>query len=130
MATQVETIGIFEALDLARGAWLLGRIGQRRWGHELTFHALYDPEEPHTTFRLVFKDCRKIVWDAFGIEDETDENDIQQADVLGMDIGEPQHRKPAIITTDLFEIAVSYGELLIEKTGKLTPVLQGTGTFS
>jgi hypothetical protein len=115
MVLQAKTSEIFEALNLARGAWLINELTVNQWGIELTIHALYDPEEADTQFQITFKDCRKTVWDAFDVEDAIAENNALQADVIGMDIGEAQHRKPAVITTDLFEIAITYGELVIQK---------------
>lgn len=115
MVLSEKTTEIFEALSLSRGAWLIYHITIERWGNEVIIHAQYDPEEANTTFYLNFRDCRKMVWDNSGIDDAIDERDFQQADVIGMDISESQHRKPAVITTDLFEIAINYGELVIQK---------------
>jgi hypothetical protein len=112
MVAQIKSSEIFETFKLDEGAWLINQITAKLWGTELTFHALYDPDNPHTTLRLIFKDCTRITWDTYG--SEIDERDVQ-TDVIGMDIGEDQHGKPAIVHTDLFEMFIAYGELVLEK---------------
>jgi len=40
---------------------------------------------------------------------------------LGISLGESAHRKPAVITTDIFEISILYGSFRIHKEENLTP---------
>ncbi|HML24548.1 MAG TPA: hypothetical protein PKD09_23045 [Aggregatilinea sp.] len=79
------------------------------WGRKVVLTCLYDPEAPRR-FRVTFEACAGIRWDAF--EDEIDERDVE-ADVIGFLVGENDHGRPAIITTDLFELSVSYGTMII-----------------
>ncbi len=112
MMTPAKTQTIFEALHLAIGAWLITGIEYKRWNRDLVFNAIYDDSREDTVFHVIFKDCQYINWFAMG-----DEVDAHHAavDVIGMEIGEGAHRKPAMITTDLFEVSITYGELVIEK---------------
>jgi hypothetical protein len=114
MTAKKETVSV-ERFDISGFGWLINSITAKRWGNELTFDAHYDGSQPDTTFKIIFKDCHKIEWLAFGIEFEFHENDIARTVVIGMDVGEDQHRKPAIITTNLFELWITYGELIVEK---------------
>lgn len=107
MTAQTELA--LEALKLSDGAWLINRVNLNFAAHALEIIADYDEGR---AFRLIFRDFHLLSWQIF--EDEYDPR-IFNADVIGMEIGEGQHRKPAVLATDLFEIIVSYGELVIEK---------------
>ncbi|WP_293148805.1 MULTISPECIES: hypothetical protein [unclassified Microcoleus] len=60
---------------------------------------------------LAFKDCRDIGWT---VRDEEEVGELE-AEFLGISLGEPEHRKPAVITTDIFEISILYGSFSIHK---------------
>jgi hypothetical protein len=108
----MQTIDTIASLKLEQGAWLITKVESRLWGKELTFHALYDVTQPATQFRLIFRNCRRVNWELIDVN--VDEHDTT-ADVMGMDLGEDQHRKPAVINAGIFEIAITYGEMVIEK---------------
>ncbi len=80
----------------------------RLWGKEWVVGFDYNPWDDNKHFRLIFKECTSVHWDAYADEDERD----AEADVIGIHVGEDE---PATIHTDLFEISVAYGELVIEK---------------
>jgi hypothetical protein len=95
-------------LALDQGGWLINRLEMNFGGRALEIAAKYD-DRP---FRLVFKDFHILSWEIF--RDEYDPG-IMNVDVIGLDFGEREHRKAAVLHTVLFEIIVSYGELAIEK---------------
>jgi len=107
MTTQTESL--IDERHLQQGAWLIKRININYEAHTLEITADYDED---TEFQLIFRNFYLISWQI--LEDEYDPRE-GVADVIGMEFGEDAHRKPAIITADLFEIIVSYGELEIVK---------------
>jgi hypothetical protein len=108
----MQTIDAISALKLEQGGWLITQVESKLWGRNLVFHALYDVTQPHTQFTLTFHDCYRVQWEL--IDREVDEREIH-ADVMGMDLGQDQHRKSAVINARIFEIAITYGEMVIEK---------------
>ncbi|MBE2192578.1 MAG: hypothetical protein IAE83_00200 [Anaerolinea sp.] len=99
---------VFRALGVAPAGLLITGIQTILWGSEIRFVCLYDPDHPRT-FRMIFKDTLSILWEVF---DRVDERDTT-ADVIGI-LFDNENRK-CIITTDVFEISVSYGQLIFEK---------------
>jgi hypothetical protein len=82
------------------------------WGTQLALDCLYDPENPKP-FQLIFKDCHHIRWELTNID--VDERDVL-ADVVAILLGEDGHRQPAVITTDIFEISVLYGKVIVNRS--------------
>ncbi len=68
-------------------------------------------------YLLEFKDCRDIRWT---VHDEEEVNELE-ADFFGISFGEPEHHKPAVITTDIFEISILYGSFSVHKKENLNP---------
>ena len=60
---------------------------------------------------LAFKDYRDIRWT---VHDEEEVGELE-AEFFGIYLGEPEHQKPAVITTDIFEISILYGSFSIYK---------------
>ncbi len=86
------------------------------WGNEVLIECVYNPEE-RLPYVLAFKDCRDIIWTVHH-EEEVGE---QEAEFLGISLGESAHRKPAVITTDIFEISILYDSFRIHKEENLNP---------
>jgi hypothetical protein len=84
----------------------------RLWGKERLVDFLYNPLTQDKPFRIIFKDCASYQWASTG--SEIDERDVN-ADVIGFEIGLDQHHRPAVLTTDLFEVIIHYGTLEVEK---------------
>jgi hypothetical protein len=101
-----------ELLHIPAGGLGVMGIESRLWGKEYVISFLYNPLTHDKSFRIIFKDCTHYQWDTTG--SEIDERDVN-ADVIGFEIGLDQHRKPAVLTTDLFEISILYGSLEVEK---------------
>jgi len=107
MTAQTELA--LETLKLSDGAWLINQVIVNYAARALEIIADYDEGR---AFRLIFRDFHLLSWQ---ILEEKHDPRIINADVIGMDIGEEHHRKPAVLATDMFEIIVSYAELVIEK---------------
>lgn len=100
----------YHLLGLGGFTSLIKSINISLWGNEITFQCLYNPEEP-IPYQIIFKDCQEIRWDVY---DSELANELQ-ADLFGISLGEDHHRKPALITTDIFEISILYGQFILEK---------------
>lgn len=112
MTTKTETLTWYNLLNVAEGGLFVTEVTTQLWGKERSVGFVYNPHSSNRPFRLLFKDCSICHWEYYGSEgDERD--DI--ADVIGFEIGLDQHRKPAILTTDLFEVIIHYGTLEVEK---------------
>ena len=107
MTTQAELT--LDRAALSQGAWLINRIDLNYAAQSLEISANWDEDY---TFQLIFKGFHLLYWQI--LRDEYDPGTVN-VDVIGMEFGEAAHRKPAILTTDLFEIGVSYNELEIQR---------------
>jgi len=103
---------VFNILGMPLGGLFVTEFRLKQWGKELEVHFRYNPHTDDKPFTLRFKDCSSIHWEEVGSEID-EENTV--ADVIGSKIGEKGHQKPAIITTDLFTLIVTYGELILDK---------------
>lgn len=92
-------------MHLSQGAWLITAVKLNKWGRELVFEA-FMPPQPETAFRLIFTNCTHLYWEALS-DKEPHPSEAFIADVIGMDMGEPQHRRQAVITTTLFEVGLT-----------------------
>jgi hypothetical protein len=98
---------IFELLGVEVGALTVQRVEISLWGTEVQLDCAYEGNP----FQIVFEDVRSVQWDVRGYPDERDEH----ADLIGIFLGERDHRESAIIVTDVCEIAVLYGDMMILK---------------
>lgn len=114
MVTQSKDKPALNIENLGRGGWLIQHIDVAKWGTEVVVQAIFDPDLPDTTqFKLVFSKCSTLVWDTE--ENEYDERDLK-ADVIGFDIDDEVKDNKAIITADIFSLAMTYQELIIQKS--------------
>lgn len=107
MTAQTDLMIGERALD--RGAWLINRLDLNYRTRSLEITA---DDEEEREFRLIFKDFHLMSWEVF--QDEYDPG-RENVDVIGFDLKEHEGRKTAVLHTDVFEIIVSYAELVIEK---------------
>ena len=113
MVAQMQPTIVFDMEKLERGAWLVERVEIVKWGTEVVVHGIFYPDLPDTTkFQMVFKSCQLTTWET--IENEFDDRNVE-ADVIGFDVYLEEKGKRAVISTDLFELAITYGELVIHK---------------
>jgi hypothetical protein len=100
----------YNLLGLGGLTSLITNVNVSLWGNEVLIECVYSPEQ-RLPYLLEFKDCRDIRWT---VHDEEEVNELE-AEFFGISLGEPEHRKPAVITTDIFEISILYGSFSIHK---------------
>lgn len=105
----------YNLLGLGGLTSLITNVKVSAWGNEVSIECVYNPEE-RLPYVLEFKDCRAIGWTVHD-EEEVGES---EAEFFGISLGEPEHSKPAVITTDIFEISILYGSFSLHKGEKLT----------
>lgn len=98
VADQLE---IYDMLGVEPGQITITAVEVASWGAELIVNCKYEGGRP---FQLLFDDCQSIQWDMHSSPGEQD-----AAEVMGLFLGEADHKEAGIIYTDLFEIAVRYG---------------------
>lgn len=111
----------YHLLGLGGLTSLITNIKVSLWGNEVLFECLYNPEAP-SPYVMVFKDCREMRWDVHDPEEVQD----TFADLIGFHLGEDNHREPALIYTDIFEISLLYGSFTIHK-GDISTLNSDTG---
>ena len=100
----------YNLLGLGGFTSLITKVNLSLWGNEVLIECVYNPEE-RLPYILAFKDCRDISWT---VHDEEAVGELE-AEFFGISLGDPEHRKPAVITTDIFEISILYGSFSIHK---------------
>jgi hypothetical protein len=94
-------------------------VDVKLWGNTLLISCLYAPLSDRRPFQLVFSDTREITWHVH------DTNALEEctSDLTGFILGEGGHSKPAIITTDIFELHVLYDGLFLETLEESTEIV-------
>ncbi|MEG5060484.1 hypothetical protein QUB60_13840 [Microcoleus sp. A2-C5] len=100
----------YNLLGLGGLTSLVTNINVSLWGNEVLIECVYNPEE-RLPYALAFKDCRGISWT---VHDEEEVWELE-SEFLGICLGESSHRKPAVLTTDIFELSILYGSFSIHK---------------
>ncbi len=100
----------YNLLGLGGFTSLITNVNVSLWGNEVLIECVYNPEE-RLPYILAFKDCRDISWT---VHDEEAVGELE-AEFFGISLGESEHRKPAVITTDIFEISILYGSFSMHK---------------
>lgn len=100
----------YNLLGLGGLTSLITKVNVSSWGNEVLIECVYNPEE-RLPYILAFKDCRDITWT---VHDEEAVGELE-AEFFGISLGDAEHRKPAVITTDIFEISILYGSFSIQK---------------
>jgi hypothetical protein len=77
---------------------------------KVLFGCIYDVVEQRRPFQLVFQGCREIKWEVY--QDIDSEESCTW--LVGILLGMPDYQKPAIITTDHFEIHLLYERWKLE----------------
>jgi hypothetical protein len=108
----MNRLEIFERLGLRPGGILLNGFEFAYWGKTLIIFGVYNAWEENLLFRLIFENCTDIQWQPYA--DDISQSD-KQCDVIGILFGTSQSLETCIITTDLFEVVVSYSQLTIVK---------------
>jgi hypothetical protein len=80
-------------------------------GQKLLVRGLYDPHL-RKPFEMVFTECRELHLECFS----DDPRPELETPLIGIYLGQKEHRGPAVITTSAFELSVLYGEFLLAKS--------------
>ncbi|MBC6421518.1 MAG: hypothetical protein GDA43_09900 [Hormoscilla sp. SP5CHS1] len=99
----------YHLLGLGGLTSLITNVQISMWGNKILFECVYDPEK-RSPYMIVFQDCREITWEVY-VPEEVGE---AKADFIGIHLGEDAHKKPAVITTDIFEVSIMYGSFYVE----------------
>ena len=91
----------YHLLGLGGLTSLITNVKISMWGNKILFECVYVPEK-RSPYRIVFQDYREITWEVY-VPEEVGE---AEADLIGIHLGEDAHRKPAVITTDIFEVSI------------------------
>ena len=106
----------YNLLGLGGLTSLVTNIKVSLWGNQVLIECVYNPEE-RFPYVLAFKDCRDIRWT---VHDEEEVGELE-AEFLGISLGKYAHRKPAVLTTEIFEVSILYGSFSIHKEENLNP---------
>lgn len=101
----------YHLLKLGGLTSLITSVNVSLWGNEISLECVYDPTEARLPYVLVFQDCCDIRWSVH----DSEEVHEPEADLIGFSIGAESHRKAAVITTDIFELSITYGSFGLQK---------------
>lgn len=93
----------YQRLGIGQSASVVSGLEFRNWGREVVVHCLYDPlvRKPYT---LHFNNCSDVRLQP--IENRVGEG--SGASLIGIALGNDAYQKPAIVTTEAFELSVLY----------------------
>lgn len=94
----------YHRLGLGSASSLVRSVHIADWGARVQVDCIYDPLGKRKGYRLSFQGCSQLRIDMMpnALVQE------QEADLLGISLGQEDGRRPAILTTDLFELHVTY----------------------
>lgn len=91
----------YQQLAVGESASVVCALEVLHWGGELVLHCLYHPRE-RRPYTLHFKNCKDVRLDPL------ENGAVSEASLIGIILGSGAHQKPAIVTTDAFELSVRY----------------------
>lgn len=77
----------------------------------IKFLVMDDDPDVWKQLALTFEDCTKIAWDVFGEFDPQETG----SEVIAIHLGKKDDQKSMLIVTRMFEVALVYNDLKIEK---------------
>ncbi|NEQ99297.1 MAG: hypothetical protein F6K30_21745 [Cyanothece sp. SIO2G6] len=95
----------YRLLNLGPASSVVTDISIDKWCSEVTVSCLYDPSISKRPYELLFKECRGVSWEL--IEEEN--LDEVCAELIGLNLGLEKYEEAASITTDIFEMLITYG---------------------
>jgi len=108
----------YHRLGLGSASSLVRSLRLADWGATVLLECLYDPLGERRSYQLSFRGCSQLRIDMMpGAPLQEPE-----ADLLGISLGQEGGRQPAILTTDLFELHVTYQQFQCLKPGQPTEV--------
>ena len=108
----------YHLLGLGTASSLVRSVRFTDWGASVLVDCIYDPLGERKGYQLSFRGCSQLRIDMMP-EAPVQE---QQADLLGIRMGQEGGRQPAILTTDLFELHVTYQQFQCIKPGQVDAV--------
>jgi len=96
----------YHRLGLGASSSLIQALHISDWGASVLLDCIYEPSGEQYPYQLSFQGCSQLRIDM--MPDKGGEE--QEADLLGISLGLDDNRSPAILTTDLFELHVTYGQ--------------------
>jgi hypothetical protein len=111
----------YHRLGLGSASSLVRSVRLAHWGTTVLVDCLYDPLGERKDYQLSFRGCSQ-----FRIDLKPDAPvQEQEADLIGISLGQEGGRQPAVLTTDLFELHVIYQQFQCIKdivTARAEPV--------
>jgi hypothetical protein len=101
----------YRLLGLGPAASVIVGIEVLELGRRVVVRGLYDPHQ-RKPFEMVFTKCRDVHLECLS-DDSWPE---LETPLIGIFLGQEEHRSPAVITTSAFELSVLYGEFLLVKS--------------
>jgi hypothetical protein len=108
----------YHRLGLGNASSLIRSIRLLDWGANVLIDCIYDPLGERKSYQLSFRGCSQLRIDIM-LDAPVQE---QEADLLGISLGQENGRQPAILTTDLFEMYVVYQQFQCIKPGQAAAV--------
>ncbi len=105
-----DQLEIFDLLGVEPGTLSVAGVQINTWGREVLIDCVYEDGSPRP-FQLLFEACSSIQWDVHGEPSDDD----RTAELMGLFLGEEEHRTASIVYTDLFELSVLYGSFTLLK---------------
>ena len=108
----------YHRLGLGSASSLIRSVRIADWGACVLVDCIYDPMGERKEYQLAFRGCSQLRIDMMP---DTPVQE-QEADLLGISLGEEGGHQPAILTTDLFELHVTYQQFQYIKPGQAAGV--------
>ena len=116
----------YHRLGLGTRSSLVRSVRIVDWGAVVLVDCIYDPLGDRKDYQLSFRGCSQLRIDMMPGAPVRE----PEADLLGISLGQEGNRRPAVLTTDLFELFVEYQEFQCVKEWETThsePVGVSTG---
>jgi hypothetical protein len=104
----------YHRLGLGSASSLIRSFRIADWGASVLLDCIYDPLGERKGYQLSFRGCSQLRIDMMPDAPVQE----QEADLLGISLGQEGGRRPAILTTDLFELHLTYQEFQCIKPGQ------------
>ena len=102
----------YALLGIGKATSLIEHVHIDEGNGVVVLSCLYDPQGVKIPYKLLFKGCRVLSWETYPLPGEQ----ILPADLMGISLGADKQRKPAVITTDTFELSFLYDNFILERS--------------
>ena len=116
----------YHLLELGSASSLVRSVRIVHWGATILVDCVYDPLGERKGYQLSFQGCSQLRIDMMPDAPVRE----QEADLLGISLGQESGRQPAVLTTDLFELHVTYEHFQCLEDGgtvRAEPVAKANG---